>query len=104
MPKSVRTGITFGIIGGVLTFIFGGWSVLMIGLLMGIGLGLSLGGSLKRKAPMQLAREALPAAAVSAGLLLVLSILQNYIIAPAVGDSPNDLRVVIPANLIGVLG
>ncbi len=104
MPKPIRSGLTFGIIGGLLTFIFGGWSVLMIGLLMGAGLGLALGGQLKRKAPMQLAREALPAAAVSAGVLLVLSLLQNYIVAPAVGNSPNDLSVVIPANLVGVIG
>ncbi len=104
MPKSVRTGITFGIIGGILTFIFGGWSVLMIGLLMGIGLGLSLGGQFKRKPPMRLVREAIPAAAVSAGVLLVLSLLQNYTVAPAVGNNPNDLTVVIPANLVGVLG
>ncbi len=104
MPKPIRSGLTFGIIGGLLTFIFGGWSVLMIGLLMGAGLGLALGGQLKRKAPMQLARDALPAAAVSAGVLLVLSLLQNYIVAPAVGNSPNDLSVVIPANLVGVIG
>ncbi len=104
MRRPIRSGITFGIIGGVLTFIFGGWSVLMIGLLMGAGLGLALAGGLKRKAPMQLAREALPAAGVSAGILLVLSIFQNYIVAPAVGNSPSDLGVVIPANLVGVLG
>ncbi len=104
MPKPIRTGLTFGIIGGVLTFIFGGWSVLMIGLLMGAGLGLSLGSQFKRKPPMALAREALPAAAVSAGVLLVLSLLQNYIVAPAVGNDPSDLSIVIPANLVGVLG
>ncbi len=104
MPKPIRSGITFGIIAGVLTFIFGGWSVFMIGLLMGIGLGLALGGQMKRKAPMKLVREALPAASVSAAILLVLSLLQNYIVAPAVGNSPSDLTVVIPANLVGVLG
>src|SRR5512146_742373 len=87
MPKPIRTGITFGIIGGVLTFIFGGWSVLMIGLLMGAGLGLSLGSQFKRRPPLQLVRQALPAVLASAGVLLVLSILQNYIVAPAVGNS-----------------
>jgi branched-chain amino acid transport system permease protein len=104
MKRAIRTGITFGAIGGFLTFIFGGWSVLMIGLLMGIGLGLALAGQFKRKAPGLLAREALPAAGTSATVLLVLSLLQNYIVAPAVGNNPSYLDVVIPANLVGVLG
>ncbi len=104
MRENIKSGITFGLIGGFLTFIFGGWSVLVIGILMGVGLGLVLGGRFKRKAPLLLAREAIPTAAVSAGILLVMSLLQNYIVAPAVGDSPSDLSIVIPGNLIGVLG
>ncbi len=104
MRQHIRSGITFGLIGGFLTFIFGGWSVLIIGILMGTGLGLVLGGRFKRKAPLLLAREAIPTAAVSSGILLVMSLLQNFIVAPAVGNSPSDLSVVIPANLVGVLG
>ncbi len=104
MRQNVKSGVTFGLIGGFLTFIFGGWSVLIIGVLMGVGLGLVLGGRFKRKAPMLLAREAIPTAAVSSGILLVMSLLQNFIVAPAVGNTPADLSVVIPANLVGVLG
>ncbi len=104
MRQHIRSGITFGLIGGFLTFIFGGWSVLVIGILMGMGLGLVLGGRFKRKAPLALAREAIPTAAVSSGILLIMSLLQNFIVAPAVGNSPSDPSVVIPANLVGVLG
>ena len=104
MPQSVRPGITFGVIGGVLTFLFGGWSVMVIGVLMGVGLGLVLEGRFKRKPPVQLAREALPAAVASAVILLVLSLFQNYVVAPAIGSIPRDLSIVIPANLAGVLG
>ena len=104
MQKSIRSGIIFGFLGGLMTFIFGGWSVLVVGILMGIGLGLSFGGSFQRKAPLELAKEALPAAAISAGVLLVFSLLQNFIVAPAIGAFSRGLNVVIPANLIGVLG
>ncbi len=104
MNQNIKTGIIFGLIGGGLTFIFGGWSVLMVGLLMGFGLGLTISGHLSRKAPMELVREVLPAAAVSAGVLLVFSLLQNYVVAAAIGGSPRGLDVVIPANLVGVLG
>ena len=104
MNQNIRTGIIFGLIGGFLTFIFGGWSVLIVGLLMGIGLGLTISGRLSRKAPMELAREVLPTAAVSAGVLLVFSLLQNFVIANAIGGSPRGMDVVIPANLVGVVG
>src|SRR5512144_2183677 len=104
MSQNIKSGITFGIIGGLLSFIFGGWSVLIIGILMGVGLGLVLGGRFKRKAPVLLAREAVPVALVSSGILLAMSLLQNFVIAPAIGGVPRDLDVVIPANLIGVLG
>ena len=104
MSQHIKSGITFGIIGGLLTFIFGGWSVLIIGILMGVGLGLVLGGRFKRKAPVLLAREAVPVALVSSGILLAMSLLQNFVIAPAIGSVPRDLDVVIPANSIGVLG
>ncbi len=105
MQQNIRSGITFGIIGGLLAFIFGGWSVGVIGILMGSGLGLSISGRLKRGSSFyKTAMLALPAAAVSGAVLLVLSLLQNYIVAPAIGDLPADPSIVIPANLMGVLG
>jgi len=48
MQPNIKTGITFGIIGGLLTFLFGGWSVAVIGCLMGIGLGLGFGGRIEK--------------------------------------------------------
>jgi branched-chain amino acid transport system permease protein len=100
----MRSGITFGLLGGLMTFIFGGWSIAVVGSLMGLGLGLALGGQLPRKSPSELAKDAFPAAAVSAGVVLVFSLLQNFIVAPAIGQTSHSLDVVIPANLSGVLG
>ncbi len=104
MQRNIRSGVTFGIIAGFMTFIFGGWSVAIIGVLYGVGLGLSLGGRLKREAPLGMASQALPTAASAGGVLLVMSLIQNYIVAPAIGQFPADPSVVIPANLAGVLG
>jgi branched-chain amino acid transport system permease protein len=104
MPKTIKSGLTFGLVGGFLTFIFGGWSVAVIGELMGIGLGLSLSSAFERTTPMKLARRALPAAAVSAGVLLVFSLLQNFVVDPAIGQIPHSIDLVIPANLAGVVG
>jgi len=105
MQQNIRSGITFGIIGGLLAFIFGGWSVGVIGILMGCGLGLSVSGRLPRGSSFfKTAMQALPAAAVSGVVLLIFSLVQNYVVAPAIGDLPSDPSVVIPANLMGVLG
>jgi len=104
MNPNIKSGITFGITGGLLTFLFGGWSVVVIGMLMGIGLGLSIGNNLERKKPLTLVMETLPAVATAGIILLVLSLLQNYFIGPVIGKAPAFPNVVIPANLVGVLG
>jgi len=102
--RNSRQSIIFGVIGGVLTFLFEGWSVAVIGVLMGISLGLAISGQFKRKEPSKLALEALPPAVLSNVILLVLSLLQNYVITEAIGHAAAPVKVVIPANLIGVIG
>ncbi len=102
--KHIRTGITFGIIGGLLTFLFGGWSVAVIGSLMGVGLGLGLGGGFERKDPLKIARAVLPSGLVAAILLTALSLYQNGVIQESIGKRPAGGDVVIFANLIGFLG
>ena len=104
MQQNRKSGFTFGIIGGLLAFIFGGWSVGIIGILMGVGLGLSISSHLPKDTPYKSAMRALPVAAISGAVLLVLSLIQNYFIEPAIGKIPANLNVVIPANLMGVIG
>ncbi|HTP02986.1 MAG TPA: hypothetical protein VMJ64_16545, partial [Anaerolineales bacterium] len=101
--RYIRTGLLFGLIGGLLTFIFGGWSVAIIGVLMGLGLGLALGARFQRDEPTALLLKAMPSAAASSGVLLVMSLLQNYIVAPAIGKYPSAINIVIYANLTGVM-
>lgn len=102
--QHIRSGIIFGIIGGVFTFLFGGWSVLVIGSLMGIGLGLSISNHLDRKAPSKLVIEALPAVVISGIVLVILSLFENYVLENATGHLPATSDIVIPANLAGFLG
>ncbi|MFZ1040826.1 MAG: hypothetical protein WCA79_18780 [Anaerolineales bacterium] len=102
--KYIRLGLIFGIIGGLFTITFGGWGVAVMGVAMGLGLGLSLSGRLARKEPSKLIIEALPAAVVAGVVLLIISLLENRYIESAIGNTPAPLKLVIPANLIGVLG
>src|SRR5215470_2828407 len=101
MNQNMKLGITIGVIAGLLTFLFGGWSVAMFGLFAGTGLGLALANRFDRKEPGKLAVEALPTAAVSAAVMLVLSLLQVFVVQPATGKSPFDLNTILGANISG---
>ncbi len=103
MKQNIRPGIIFGIMGGLLTFLFGGWSVAVIGLLMGAGLGLALGSQVERKGPWEIARRMLPTTLASALVLLALSLLQAFVVDPAIGRRTSGLGIVIAANLIAFI-
>lgn len=103
MNQNMKLGITIGVVAGLLTFLFGGWSVAVFGLFAGAGLGLLLANRLDRKAPAKLATEALPIAGISAGVMLVLSLLQVFVVQPATGKSPFDLNTTIGSNIAGVV-
>lgn len=102
--KNIRSGVTFSIIGGLLTFLFGGWSVAIIGSLMGVGLGLGLSGKLERKNPLQIAASVLPTALVAGAILIMLSLYQNNFVQDAIGKRPAADNIVLYGNLIGFLG
>ncbi len=102
--KNIRSGVTFGIIGGLLTFLFGGWSVAVIGSLMGVGLGMGISGKLERKNPLDIALSVLPTALVAGAILVALSLYQNNFIQHAIGKRPAANNIVLYGNLIGFLG
>lgn len=103
MNNNIKSGITFGVIGGLLTFLFGGWSVAVLGGMLGLGLGLSLGSRFERKDPFQIARDVFLPALVAATLLVGLSLIQNIFILPALGKSRLFDSQVLIANTIGFL-
>ena len=88
--KIMKSGITFGIIAGLLTFLFGGWSVAVIGSLMGVGLGMGLGGKLERKDPLKIAKDVLPTALTAGAILVILSLYQNSFCLLYTSPSPRD--------------
>ncbi|MBI3162728.1 MAG: branched-chain amino acid ABC transporter permease [Chloroflexi bacterium] len=104
MMKIIRPGITFGIIGGLLTFLFGGWSVAVIGCFMGLGLGLGLAGQFERKNPLELVKSALPTALIAGVILVLLSLYQSSVVQEAIGKRPTAEEIVAKGNLIGFLG
>ena len=104
MTTQVKAGIWTGVVGGVVVVIFGGWAVMVVGVIMGVALGLTLGGRVPRKDPLGTARETMTPAIIAAVILLAFSLLQNYVLAFAVGRFQSDPGEVLAANLIGVVG
>lgn len=104
MIKNIRTGLSFGIIAGLMTFLFGGWSVAVLGALMGVGLGLGLGGRFPRKDPLKIAAAALPSGLVAAVVLIALSLYQNSSVMEAIGKKPFAEDLALKANLAGFFG
>src|SRR5438270_5713455 len=78
MSPQMKAGIWSGLAGGAVVMLFGGWSVMVVGIVMGVALGLSLGSHVPRKDPLRTAFETWVPAAISAVILLALSLLQNY--------------------------
>lgn len=101
--QHIRTGVLFGVLGGLFTFLFGGWSVAVLGVLAGVGLGLALESKLEHGSPITKAKEALPVALVAGVLLVVLSLFQNFVVQPATGKFTSLNSIVVPANVIGFI-
>lgn len=104
MNSQIKNALVIALIAGFAVFLFGGWSVTVIGMIAGMGLGYYLGGKTTAKKPLDAIKEALVPALIGAGGLLVMSLLNDLVVANAVGKTPNYTNVIIQANLTGVLG
>ncbi|HEY3310156.1 MAG TPA: branched-chain amino acid ABC transporter permease [Anaerolineales bacterium] len=103
MNPIIKTSIIIGLVGGFVVILFGGWAVAVAGGVAGMGLGYYLGGRIKSTTVLGAAREALVPSLVAAGTLLLISFLNDFVIATAIGKDPNTLNTFIQANLVGVL-
>ena len=105
MKSEIKSALITGLLGGVVVFLFGGWSVAVLGILMGVFMGLSIGGRVnKEDGPRKLALQSISTAGIAAVVFIAVSLFQNYVVAPVAGQIPSELFIVIPANLIGGLG
>jgi branched-chain amino acid transport system permease protein len=104
MKTEQKSGLFMGLVGGFITFLFGGWSAAVAGIIVGVMLGLSLSSRLKKdEKPMNLALQSLATSGVAAGVFLAFSLFESFVVSPAAGQFVDDIGVIILANLIGVL-
>lgn len=95
--------INIGLVAGVVIILFGGWSVAMMGMIAGVLLGLILGPTYKKSTRQAAVKAIIPQALQSALIMFVISMFQNYLLAPAARMRMEYLDVVIIANLVGII-
>jgi branched-chain amino acid transport system permease protein len=103
MNAQIKSGLIYGLVAGLVVIIFGGWSVMVMGAIIGVALGLVLGPHITEKSMLRAAQKALPSAGTAAAILVVISLFQNYVLVAAIGEFPVALSTVIGANVAGVI-
>ncbi len=104
MTPQIKSGLIAGFVGGLVVSVFGGWSVMVVGVATGVALGMMMGSRVSKKQPyQQAAQTALIPAGVAAGLLLVFSLFQSFVLAAAGGGFTSPLYVLLIANIVGLL-
>ncbi|HEY9152512.1 MAG TPA: branched-chain amino acid ABC transporter permease [Anaerolineales bacterium] len=103
MIKQFRTPIILGFTGGLVTFLFGGWSVAMLGLIIGLTLGFTTKREGKSEGFLKTGLQILPRAISSTVAFLLVTLIQNYLVQPALGNKPTSLSFTVQANLIGCI-
>lgn len=103
MNQQYKTSIIIGLVAGFVVLLFGGWAVAVAGGVAGMGLGFFLGGKITTKNYLEAAKGSIVPSLLAAGTLLIISILDDLVIAGAIGKDPNPIDIIIQANLVGVL-
>lgn len=105
----LRTAISIGFIGLILTFLFGGWSTLIAAVIVGAMTGLNYGQRSRLKNPADLGREALLPGLVASAVTVAGSLIHLFIVRPTTGKnilynfSLNFLEATAPMEINSIL-
>lgn len=101
--KHTRIAITLGLIGAFGVFLFGGSSAIMAGLIIGMGLGLSLGKEVHSLSLFKALVYSLLPAAISAAIMSAGGLFYNAEVLPALGKSSKDLELILNYVILGAV-
>ena len=104
MQASIRSALTLGIVAGVIVLLFGGWAVAVVGTMAGLALGFSLGGKLNNTHLGAALKGTILPVILGAALMVLISLFQNSVVAPAIGQSSSPIPLMINANISGFVG
>src|SRR5262245_44494591 len=104
MKSNLRAEIMSGVLGGFVVLLFGGWSVMVVGVVNGVAMGLTSQQSAKGLSYRQAFLSGARPAAVASIILVLCAFLRNYVLADAAGLAQSPISTVILASLIGAVG
>jgi branched-chain amino acid transport system permease protein len=84
-----RTAITIGAIGAAITLLFGGWSMILVGTVVGAMTGLSYGQRSSKRGALDKARDVLLPALISTVIMALGGVLYTFVITPLTGKPLN---------------
>ncbi|MBM4422379.1 MAG: branched-chain amino acid ABC transporter permease [Chloroflexi bacterium] len=86
--QKLRTALIIGATSAAITFLFGGWSAVVVGVIAGAVIGMTYGQRSALRTPNGIGREAVVPGLVG-GLVVVLGgVIHQFIVRPATGQSP----------------
>lgn len=83
--QKLRPAITIGLAAAFITFLFGGWSIVVIGVLAGAMTGLNYGQRSLKRTAREIGQEAIVPGLVAAGMVALGGLVFSYVVTPAVG-------------------
>jgi len=103
MKQQIKTSLIVALVAGFVVMLFGGWAIVVVGAVAGMGFGYMLGGQTTATRPVDAIKGALVPTMITAVILLIISLLEDLVIAAAIGRTPNPPDAMVQANLIGIL-
>ncbi|MBI3243469.1 MAG: branched-chain amino acid ABC transporter permease [Chloroflexi bacterium] len=116
--EKLRPAIIIGLLGGGITLMFGGWSMVVMGLAIGALTGLNYGQHSTQRTPQGIGREAMMPGIVATSVTAIGGVIYTFIVRPATGkpilyqlplkfggiELPfSSILVLIVASLVGII-
>jgi branched-chain amino acid transport system permease protein len=84
--KEYRSAISIGVIGAILSLLFGGWSCFIAALIVGSLIGFTYGQRSNKQSASAIGREAIVPGLIASGMVVLGSLLHIFVLRPASGQ------------------
>lgn len=103
MSNAFKIGLWSGIFGLVIVILFGGQSVLMLGIIAGILAGMLAGGHADLADGRTAVRHGVTAGAVAGAILILANLIRHVVMAPLLGGSPFSIGDILIQGLLSAV-
>ncbi len=87
--QKLRNALSIGAASAVVSFLFGGWSIIVVSLIAGAITGMNYGQRSGRRTPREIGREAILPGLVASAAVVIGGLLYSFVVIPATGKPVN---------------